>query len=193
MFDTLFGEGQYALKLLFAFVVVFGLLALALWLVRRFGGERLTNAATRGRQPRLAVVDTATVDPRRRLVLIRRDNVEHLLMIGGPTDVVVEPNIVRAIPTAPARETPPARVTGGLADTLPRAVPLAEGSMWPLQPEPAPRAARTAAPAPEENASWSPPPEPAPVPAPTRTSQDNAPRAQNSERLAGLAADLSRS
>ena len=30
------------------------------------------------------MIDAATVDGRRRLVLIRRDNVEHLLMIGGP-------------------------------------------------------------------------------------------------------------
>jgi DNA-binding beta-propeller fold protein YncE len=60
MFDSLFGEGQYALKMLLAFIVVFGLLALALWLVRRFGGERLAAGATRGRQPRLAVIDTAT-------------------------------------------------------------------------------------------------------------------------------------
>src|SRR4051794_6545550 len=82
MFDMLFGEG-YALKLLFAFIAVFGLLALALWLVRRFGGERLGNTTGRGRQPRLAVIDAANVDGRRRLVLIRRDNVEHLLIIGG--------------------------------------------------------------------------------------------------------------
>ena len=183
MFEALFGTDlPLPLKFFIAFVLVLALIGGAAWLVRRFGAGALNAAALRGRQPRLAVIDAAQVDSRRRLVLIRRDNVEHLLMIGGPTDVVVEPNIVRAIPTAPARETPPARVTGGLADTLPRAVPLA-----------APRAARTAAPAPEENASWSPPPEPAPVPAPTRTSQDNAPRAQNSERLAGLAADLSRS
>ena len=102
MFNTLFGEGQYALKMLFAFIVVFGLLALALWLVRRFSGERLSNAGSRGRQPRLAVIDAAQVDSRRRLVLVRRDNVEHLLMIGGPSDLVVEPNIVRA--GTPARE-----------------------------------------------------------------------------------------
>jgi flagellar protein FliO/FliZ len=106
MFDMLFGEG-YALKLLFAFIAVFGLLALALWLVRRFGGERLGNTTGRGRQPRLAVIDAANVDGRRRLVLIRRDNVEHLLIIGGPTDVVVEANIVR-VAGAP-REAPPAR------------------------------------------------------------------------------------
>src|ERR1700680_1942772 len=97
MFDTWFGEGQYALKMLFAFIVVFGVLALALWLGPVYSGEGRPNAGTRGRQPRLAVIDAATVDGRRRLVLIRRDNVEHLLMIGGPTDLVVEPNILRRV------------------------------------------------------------------------------------------------
>jgi flagellar protein FliO/FliZ len=45
---------------------------------------------------RVAVIDAAAVDRRRSVVLIRRDNVEHLLMIGGPTDVLIEPNIIRA-------------------------------------------------------------------------------------------------
>jgi len=42
---------------------------------------------------RLEVVDHASVDGRRKLVLIRRDNVEHLLMTGGPVDVVIETGI----------------------------------------------------------------------------------------------------
>ena len=69
------------------FVVVLALIGAAAWLVRRFGANRLGGGSARGRQPRLAVIDAATVDGRRRLVLIRRDNIEHLLMIGGPTDV----------------------------------------------------------------------------------------------------------
>jgi hypothetical protein len=66
--------------------------------------------------------------------------VEHLLIIGGPSDVVVEQNIVRA--GTAERETGPAR---------PPAM-HGEDSMWPLQPErappgaPAPRKARTANP-----------------------------------------------
>jgi flagellar biogenesis protein FliO len=64
-------------KFILAFVVVLALIALTAWLVRRFGANRL-GGATRGRQPRLAVIDAATVDGRRKLVLIRRDNVEHL-------------------------------------------------------------------------------------------------------------------
>ena len=136
--DTLFGEGQNGLKILLFLIVVLAVLALAFWLLRRFGGGRLGNAATRGRQPRLAVIDKAEVDSRRSLLLIRRDNVEHLLIIGGPTDVVVEQNIVRAAAATLAPARPPAAT-----DTLPRAVPLGEDTMWPLQPEPTPRAEPT--------------------------------------------------
>ena len=98
MFDTLFGaEMPLAVKFFLAFLVVLGLILGFAWAVRRFGTGRLGGASARGRQPRLAVIDYASVDGRRRLILVRRDNVEHLLMIGGPTDVVVEPNIVRAV------------------------------------------------------------------------------------------------
>src|SRR5256714_2760374 len=93
MFDFLFGEGQYGLRFLFAFIVVLALIALTTWLVRRFGGDRLGAATARGRQPRLAVIDAAAVDGRRRLLLIRRDNVENPLMIGGPAHAVGGANI----------------------------------------------------------------------------------------------------
>jgi flagellar protein FliO/FliZ len=171
MFEALFGtEMPLALRFFIAFVIVLALIGAAAYLVRRFGATALNAAVTaRGRQPRLAVIDAATIDGRRRLVLIRRDNIEHLIMIGGPTDVVIEPNIVRATSAAPARETPPARVTAGIGDALPRAVPLAEGAMWPLQPEPRPQRASTPV---DEDANWSVQPEPAP-----RAAADIAPRA----------------
>src|SRR5262245_38297060 len=139
--ETLLGEGQSGFTVVLFVIVVLGLLALAFWLLRQFGGGRV-NATKRARQPRLAVIDQATVDSRRRLVLIRRDNVEHLLIIGGPSDVVVEPNTVRAATAVP--ETGPRR-----PPAMPR-VPVGEDSMRPLQPEPAPpgapapRKARTA-------------------------------------------------
>jgi flagellar protein FliO/FliZ len=44
-------------------------------------------------EPRLAVTEQAYVDRQRRLVLIRRDDVEHLIMTGGPVDVVIETGI----------------------------------------------------------------------------------------------------
>ncbi len=42
---------------------------------------------------RLEVIDQANVDGRRKLLLIRRDGIEHLIMTGGPVDVVIETGI----------------------------------------------------------------------------------------------------
>jgi flagellar protein FliO/FliZ len=137
-----------ALTFFLAFIAVLVLIGLAAWLVRRFGGNRLGANANRGRMPRLAVIDATTVDNRRRLVLVRRDNVEHLLMIGGPSDIVVEQNIVRAMP---GRDQAPQRPGAGAE--LPPRVALPDVGNWPdgdaapdhaepAMPEPPPRAAR---------------------------------------------------
>src|SRR5204862_7573260 len=130
----------------FAFVAVLALIGVAAWLVRRSAANRLGANTNRGRMPRLAVIDAAAVDGRRRLVLVRRDNVEHLLMIGGPSDIVVEPNIVRAIP---GRDQAPSRSSVG--NDAPR-IPPAPDASWadsdssdhaePHLPEPAQRPTR---------------------------------------------------
>ncbi|MDN3274788.1 flagellar biosynthetic protein FliO [Frankia sp. RB7] len=133
-----------------AFIVVLALIGVAAWLVRRFATTRLGANTQRGRMPRLAVIDAAAVDGRRRLVLVRRDNVEHLLMIGGPTDIVVEPNIVRAaagrdqIPQRPSAAEPPRLApmpdAGSWTDEAPR--PEVLDHPEPQMPEPPPRPAR---------------------------------------------------
>ena len=72
-------------------------------------------AGGRNRKNRLAVMDATAVDSHRRLVLVRRDDVEHLLLIGGASDIVVEGDIrigqhQRRSPTSqpePAREIQP--------------------------------------------------------------------------------------
>jgi len=116
-----------ALTFFFAFVAVLALIGVVAWLIRRFAGNRIGANPNRGRMPRLAVIDAAAVDGRRRLVLVRRDNVEHLLMIGGPTDIVVEPNIVRA---TPARDQLPPRPAVAGPEPQPRVVPLPDVSGW---------------------------------------------------------------
>jgi hypothetical protein len=180
--ETLFGaEMPLAVRFFIAFLIVLGLIGATAWAVRRFGAGRLGHAGARGRQPRLAVIDSAPVDGRRRLVLIRRDNVEHLLMIGGPSDIVVEPNIVRAV--AAPRETPAVRPPTP-AEALPRAMPLPEGGSWPLQPEPAPAPPRPAprpVAAAEDSGSWPLQPQVEASPPPPRIPRDP---------LAGLADEL---
>jgi hypothetical protein len=76
--------------LLFALVLAAVVVLFAV--LRRLSGGTFV-AGGRNRQQRLAVMDATAVDSRRRLVLVRRDEVEHLILIGGPTDVVVEQNI----------------------------------------------------------------------------------------------------
>ena len=59
--------------------------------------------------PRVHVVEQYNVDNRRRLVLIRRDDVEHLIMTGGPVDVVIETGIEVRAPAPqplPAQDEP---------------------------------------------------------------------------------------
>jgi flagellar protein FliO/FliZ len=146
MSDLLGAEMPLAVRFFLAFLIVLGLIAVTAWAVRRFGSTR-GGSPTRGRQPRLAIIDRAGVDPRRQLILVRRDNVEHLLMVGGPTDLVVEANIVRA--AAPTRDAALAR-SAAAPDALPRSVALPEAGpngSWPLQPEPA---APESAPAPPQ-------------------------------------------
>ncbi len=82
-------DGDYAIRFFLALLLVFGLLGLMAFCLRRFG-------AIKGRQDtqkRLGIVETVFLDPKRRLVLIRRDQVEHLLLIGGPSDLVIETTI----------------------------------------------------------------------------------------------------
>jgi flagellar protein FliO/FliZ len=154
MFESLFGtEMPLVVRFFLAFLIVLGLIGATAWAVRRFGAGGL-RASPRGRQPRLAVIDFASIDARRRLILVRRDNVEHLLIIGGPTDVVIESNIVRAV--APPRDLAAPRAT--TADTLGRAIALPENGngSWPLQPEPAGsvRPGTRLESLPEEPATW---------------------------------------
>ena len=72
-----------------ALVLVLGLIALAGFVGRRLGLGG-ANVARGGRARRLSVIESIALDPKRRLVLVRRDQVEHLLLLGPSNDLVVE-------------------------------------------------------------------------------------------------------
>ncbi len=118
-----------------AFTVVALLVVLAIvWLLVRFFRQP-RFAGKRGKQARLAITDAARIDDRRRLVLVRRDDVEHLIMIGGVTDLLIETDIRR---TAPARalsqpEDEPQKVVE--AAPLPPRVSREEEKPAPVEPE----------------------------------------------------------
>lgn len=79
-----------------ALLFVLALIGVCAWLLRRFVlGDGATNSGglLRGNGKRLKIVASASVDPRRRLLLIRRDDVEHLVLVGGANDLVIETGI----------------------------------------------------------------------------------------------------
>lgn len=134
----MFGDllGTYGSRLVIAVVGVgVGLLLLAgvLWMIRGRNGPSPFVRGGKNRQPRLQVLDAAAVDTRRRLVLVRRDNVEHLIMIGGPTDIVIESGISTSASLAPTASVRP--VPRDLPSSAP-AEPPAENRAVSIEPRP---------------------------------------------------------
>lgn len=113
------GSGPVTYVLALAFVLV--LIVLGLWLLK--ATMNTTGAMVRPRSRRLQVVEQVPVDARRQLLLIRRDGVEHLILIGGPQDLLVESGI-------PVEAAPPAHVAAASAE-LPITRPGSTGAGTP--------------------------------------------------------------
>lgn len=93
-------DGSSTIQFAIIFIVIFAVLAAVVFAFRRLTGRGhalSTKLGARGRQPRLGIVDIYELDRQRQLILLRRDNVEHLLLVGGPNDVVIERNISRGV------------------------------------------------------------------------------------------------
>lgn len=82
------GLGDY-MKFMLALIFVLALIGMATVLARRFGlGMPIYKKSTAER--RLAIVESLNIDGKRRLVLIRRDDTEHLLLLGTSDDLLIE-------------------------------------------------------------------------------------------------------
>jgi len=80
-------------RFLIALLLVVALIFAAAWVARRLGlGGRLV--AVGGKKRRLAIVEVLPLDGKRRLVLLRRDQAEHLVLLGVNNDVVVESRVL---------------------------------------------------------------------------------------------------
>lgn len=96
------------LRFILALALVVGLVLLAGWAGRRFGLVPVAGGRRTRRGKRLGLVEVMPLDSRRRLVLVRRDDKEHLLLLSAGRDLVIETGIAApAAPTA-AEDTAPA-------------------------------------------------------------------------------------
>jgi flagellar protein FliO/FliZ len=79
-------------RFLAALVFVLALIGAAAWAARRFGlGGKL--APNTGKDRRLSVVEVSVLDSRRKLVLVRRDHTEYLVLLGPGQDLLLESGI----------------------------------------------------------------------------------------------------
>ena len=156
-FAAFFGDNKGLAIAAIAILCLAAILVLLLIYRLLFGRRLHMSGGGRTRQPRLGVVDAFDLDRQRQLVLVRRDNVEHLIMIGGPNDVVIETAVVRQQPSVSTTQprdkeagpsSPPAPLP---ASAQPSAMPQVNGGPMlgiavppPAQPTVSPPAARPA-------------------------------------------------
>jgi flagellar protein FliO/FliZ len=83
--------GDMYWRFVLALVLVVALIFATAWIAKRLGlGGRIVP--NRGKR-RLAIQEVLSLDGKRRLVLLKRDGVEHLVLFGVTNDVVLETGI----------------------------------------------------------------------------------------------------
>lgn len=104
------------LRTLGALGLVLGMLATALWVVRRYD-LKLPGRVTGGGRKRVELVERLAVDAKRSVALIRRDGCEHLILIGPEGHATIETGITAPAPVAeaPAEPDAPAKIEDDLA------------------------------------------------------------------------------
>ena len=150
-----------------ALLIVFLLIALLFRIIKAFTGGRFGGI----NQNRLGIIEGMALEGKRRLVIVRRDNVEHLLLIGGENDLVIEQGIQRqaakASATTKAMTTPPPAVqkppAKPQAAKQPTQAPQAPQNQQANTPAAKPAPVKTQAPAPSPSPTASPTPSPAPA------------------------------
>jgi flagellar protein FliO/FliZ len=98
-------DTSHLILVIAVFLFAIALIALAAWGVKAFfsnGGS--SSGFLRSRERRLGLVETYSLDARRKLMLVRRDDKEHLLLVGGPVDLLLETGIEGRRPLEPPLE-----------------------------------------------------------------------------------------
>lgn len=104
------------LRTLGALGIVLGMLAGALWFVKRYD-LKLPGRVTSSRRKRIEIVERLSVDAKRSVALIRRDGMEHLVMFGPEGQSTIETGIAAPIPAEPEPVAEPASAAN-LAEDL---------------------------------------------------------------------------
>jgi flagellar protein FliO/FliZ len=89
---ALFGGSENTLlNAAFSLGIVLVLVLLGLWAMKFL--LQASSSMSRGRSRRLQVVETLQLDSRRKVTILRRDGVEHVILTGGAQDLVLEAGV----------------------------------------------------------------------------------------------------
>ena len=82
------------LKFLFALIFVLALMGGLAYLMKRLGwGQGGISPLGSKNKKRLKIVEILPLDARRKAVIIQRDDIQHLVLLSGSGETVVETNI----------------------------------------------------------------------------------------------------
>ena len=124
-----------ALRTIGGLLTVLGVLAGALWAVRRF--NLTLPGAHRRSARRLEVVERLGLDPRRSVVLLRCDDREHLVILGPEGPLLIDNRVGPARPQPDRLDDPPRIGAISLRGSF---AGLVERALQPLRKPPAGRA-----------------------------------------------------
>lgn len=87
-------DGFAVIQSIVALVFVLALIMLVSHLLKKYGNDKFLTPRKSTGHKRLSVVESIIVDGKRRLVIVRRDDVEHLLLLSPTAETVVETGII---------------------------------------------------------------------------------------------------
>ena len=76
------------LRAVFALAFTLGIIGLAAWAARRYAPQLLARLSAERGERRMQVVETLVLDPARRLILVKVDNEERLLLLGEGRELI---------------------------------------------------------------------------------------------------------
>lgn len=113
------------IRFVFALLFVLGLIGVLTVVLRRYGLGMASAQIRKGQDRRLRLVEVLPIDGKRRAILIRRDDVEHLVILGAESETLIETGIPASqMPSSsvPSAAGPSARAPAqSFAETLDQA------------------------------------------------------------------------
>jgi flagellar protein FliO/FliZ len=82
--------GSY-IQAILALAFVVGLIGLASFALKKLSDKQFAGVSSK--QKRLKIEEVCALDTRRRLILLKRDDVEHLILLGANSELLIESNI----------------------------------------------------------------------------------------------------